>query len=148
MFIFCWEILPSYIWVLSILTLLVTSDKHTVVEWDIKSEPKVFFFSEEKELVVFPPPFTLLNNKRNAVSVLSTLWALKYSFLVHSFTKWGQRCETISYVQKVLLCTSYQSREKGEKRFKRLIWREKYLNHFLKIWKALFLSNTWEELSI
>lgn len=138
MFIFCWEILPSYIWVLSILTLFLTSDKHTVVEWDIKSEPKVFFFSEEKELAVFPPPFTLLNNKRNAVSVLSTLWALKYSFLVHSFTKWGQRCETISNVQRVLLCTSYQGREKGEKRFKRLIWREKYLNHFLKIWKALF----------
>lgn len=116
LFIFCLQIPLSYIWVLSILTRFLTSDKHTVAEWDTRSEPKVFFLSEKKELVVFPPPFALLNNKtkRNAVSVLSTLWALKYSFLVHSFTEWGQRCELISYAQGVLICMSYQGRERKD----------------------------------
>lgn len=133
---FCWQILPSYMWVLSILTGFLTSDKHRVTEWHTKREPKVFFFLlEQQELVVFPPPFTLLNNKtkRNAVSLLSTLWALKYSFLVHSFTELGQRCEPISHAQRGLIWMSYWGREKGEKIFKRFIWQR-------NIWTTFWTS--------
>lgn len=74
-------------------------------------DKKGFAISEEKEHVLFPPPFTLLNNKTkaNAVSMLSTLRAPNYSFSVHFFTEWIQRCEPISHAQRVLIWITNQA---------------------------------------
>lgn len=97
-------------WVLSILRKFLTSDNHKMAEKDRKG----FALSEEKEQALLLPPFTLLNNKTkvNAVSVLSTLRVLNYSFLVDSFTEWIQRCEPVSHAQIVLICMSNQGRVK------------------------------------
>lgn len=119
---------PALIWVLSILRRFLTSDNHKMAEKDKKG----FVLSKEKEQVLFPPPFTLLNNKtkRNADCVLSTLWALNYSFLVHSFTQWIQRCEPISHAQRVLICISNQGRVK-EKIQKIRVTREREISELL-----------------
>lgn len=73
----------SNTWVLSILRRFLTSDNHKMAE----KHKKGFALSEEKEQDLLPPPFTLLNNKTkvNDARVLSTSWALNYSFSAHFF---------------------------------------------------------------